>query len=252
MGTGAKLFPAFVLPVLGAAELVQRRFMSMLILGLGFFVSVGALALQLFLLGGAAAFTFVTYQERRGVEIEAVLGGLALLGHSLQGIPARVFFDFGSFQVSSPVLDDLAVPNLLFTAVLLATLALGAWLAARRDLIEIGRPASLTVVRYVVATLLVVILTNKVFSPQYLVWLLPFAALLPATRSLLLLAITLLTTLIYPLQFDALVRLDPNAILALNVRNLLLVVYYAWLVLPDIFTSRLQGGDVGQSADEAG
>ena len=80
--------------------------------------------------------------------------------------------------------------------------------------------------------MLVVILVNKVLSPQYLVWLLPFAALLPSRQSVLLLVIVVLTVLLYPLGFRALVSVQTPAVLALNVRNLLLVVYFAWVAWP--------------------
>ena len=74
-------------------------------------------------------------------------------------------------------------------------------------------------------------LANPVTVAQ-LVWLLPFAALLQARQSVLLLAVVALTTLVYPLSFGSLVSIDPAAVLVLNLRNILLLGYFAWTVWP--------------------
>ena len=90
----------------------------------------------------------------------------------------------------------------------------------------------MTLVHFAAATVLVVILTNKVLSPQYIVWVLPFVALLSPRKSLLFLAIVVLTTLVYPLEFQALIKLHPVQVVLLNVRNALLVVFFAWVTWP--------------------
>lgn len=79
------------------------------------------------------------------------------------------------------------------------------------------------------AVLLAVILTNKVFSPQYLVWLLPLAALRPWREAILLAVAGGLTLTIFLWNWPRLLALDPGVIVLLTVRNLLLVVLLAWL-----------------------
>jgi len=87
-------------------------------------------------------------------------------------------------------------------------------------------------VRYLFATVLVAMLANKVLSPQYIVWAFPFAALLPWRQSLLLLVTAIATTYLYPLSFQDLLRMHPNEVVLLNVRNALLVVLFVWAAWP--------------------
>ena len=47
----------------------------------------------------------------------------------------------------------------------------------------------MTLINFLLATLLLVMLANKVLSPQYIAWLLPFGALLPWRKTALLLVI---------------------------------------------------------------
>ena len=75
------------------------------------------------------------------------------------------------------------------------------------------------------------ILANKVLSPQYLAWLLPFAALLPGPQALLLVAASVLTTIEYPILFDALRAIDPFPVLVVNVRNAMLLVLFVWILV---------------------
>jgi len=80
------------------------------------------------------------------------------------------------------------------------------------------------------AVLLVVILTNKVLSPQYLVWLIPLAALRPMREAVLLALVGGLTLAIFLLNWPQLLALDAGMIVLLNVRNLLLLILLLWLV----------------------
>lgn len=232
LGTAVKLYPAFLAPVLGAYYLVGRRWKSMALLGFGLIVTVGAIVAQFYLIAGSDSLSFLFYQRDRGVEIESVIGGLALLADSFAGIDAHVSFAFGSFQVTSPAVQALATPGLIFQALLIVSLVGGGAYAFINEARRRGTVAPATLVAYVVATLLVVMLANKVFSPQYMCWLLPFGALLPARKALLLLVACVLTTLVYPLWFDALRAGVPIVVLVLNLRNLLMLALFVWLVFP--------------------
>jgi hypothetical protein len=89
--------------------------------------------------------------------------------------------------------------------------------------------------RYSAAAVLAFIITGKVLSPQYLVWLFPFLAVLDgpsgrlARRLFLLGCVT--TAMLYPGP-GFVMALDhrAGAILLLNLRNILLVWLLAWLL----------------------
>jgi hypothetical protein len=95
-----------------------------------------------------------------------------------------------------------------------------------------GRVSWEAIAASIVAAVLALIVTNKVLSPQYLIWLLPFGALLRRGPLLLLTAACALTTLIWPVLYEQLLALDAPVIVLLNVRNLVLCVLLGWLLIP--------------------
>src|SRR5207249_2134955 len=94
-----------------------------------------------------------------------------------------------------------------------------------------GRVTSESLVAYSVAALLAFIATNKVFSPQYLIWLLPFAPLLRLRQASALLAICALTIVLFPFDYDHLLSMELLPVLLLNLRNLLVVALLVWLMV---------------------
>jgi uncharacterized membrane protein len=231
-GVVSKIYPGALVPVLALAQLFERHVRWAALIVVGAAVASLAVMTETFLAAGNGAFSFLAYQQDRGVEIESVSGGIALLASVLGQAKAAISFGFGSYQVSSPIIDSLGLPQLALNAVLVVSLLAALFVSFRRDARNGGTIRPATLLRYSLATLLVVILVNKVLSPQYLVWLLPFAALLPSRQSLLLLVIVVLTVLLYPLGFGALVSVQAPAVIALNARNLLLVVYFVLVAWP--------------------
>lgn len=250
LAVGTKLYPAFLVPIFLAYYGFNGRWRSAAFFVLGVTLTVGAILAQVFLVAGFDGFSFLTYQRDRGTEIESVVGGVALAADAFLGIPARVYFAFGAFEVSSRVLRSLAVPDLLFQIALTGALVIGGLRAALRDRREVGAITGRTLINYIVATLLVVILANKVLSPQYLVWLLPFAALLPGPQALLLVAASVLTTIEYPILFDGLRAIDPFPVLVVNVRNAMLLALFVWVLVDS--QRRLERGEVGETSDDPG
>jgi hypothetical protein len=80
----------------------------------------------------------------------------------------------------------------------------------------------------VFATVTLLLLADKVFSPQYLVWLLPVGALLPRRATVPLAVTSFLTLLVYPIGYPDLILLRPPLIALLLLRNLLLVALLLW------------------------
>jgi glycosyl transferase family 87 len=229
LGALAKLYPAFLLPVFLVRYVARGEVLAAVRMLTGFLLPVALVMLPLIVVSGRAAFYFIDWQQVRGVEIESVVSGLVLLAHLVFGADAAATHAFNSWQISSPLADVLASPLLILTLVSLALILAAAFRAFRAE--HRGAPlrrgdllsASL------VAVLLVVILTNKVFSPQYLVWLLPLAALRPLREAILLAVAGGLTLTIFLLNWPQLLALDPGVIILLNVRNLLLVVLLGWV-----------------------
>lgn len=175
------------------------------------------------LLSPGGAFSGFSYASDRPLQIESTPASLLWIG-TWFGIPARAVYTFHSLNYVG-VLDGLLKP--------LSALALagGCLLVYWRQLA--GR---LDVRRAFVACVCVVLVTNKIFSPQYLIWVLPLVAYVEGF-DLLWVGVALLTTFIYPFIYFAhphikYVATDWRFLPTLAVRNALLLVITARTLRP--------------------
>jgi hypothetical protein len=230
LGVAAKLYPIVLMPIFGAYYLAGSNRLALLRLMLG---SIGATALTLLpfvLADPATMFAFLRYHEMRGLQIESLPAGAILLAHTLGVAEARLAFNYGALHLASP-LADAALKWLPLAFVGLFGLVLASALARfREERLLYGTISHASMVAYVVAGLLAFMLTNKVFSPQYIIWLLPFAPLLPWRQGSLLVAIYVITIAIFPFDYADLLALHTFPVLLLNVRNLLVIGLLIWLV----------------------
>jgi hypothetical protein len=179
-------------------------------------------AFALFDLNGAIV-SQLSYFAQRPIQIESTSSTLIWLAHFL-GIPwLGVYYDFGSVNVVSNI-SALISPIGTFFLILGFLYVL--WLQLRGK-IDITQAA--------IALLLLFITTGKVFSPQYLIWLIPLLAYAGAFDLFWLSfwgTISLLTTILYIFfnsQLAAPTNPDlifiPNGFLEIvAVRNIFLVV----------------------------
>jgi hypothetical protein len=114
---------------------------------------------------------------------------------------------------------------------LLALVAGVALLRFRRDAASEGRIQPTTLAVAIVAVLVALIVSSKVFSAQYIVWFLPLVPFLPGRLRWMGLVIAGLSTFIFPLAYTALWQLDPPMAVVLNVRNALLIGFLSWLLV---------------------
>ncbi len=159
------------------------------------------------------AFSALGYASARPLQVESLPATVLWLGTAL-GIPAHAVFSFQSYNYVGP-LDGVVVP-LSSVAMLLGCL----WIYWRqsRGLLRAGEA--------MLAVLCVLLATDKVFSPQYLIWVIPFVAAVEGFSTLWL-AICALTTLDYPILYYAfsatMHSYDTRLMAVLALRNALLV-----------------------------
>jgi len=182
-------------------------------------------------LAGPASLGWLLYQQERGLQIESVGAGLLLGLHLLAGQPLEVAYAFGSVQVRAPGSELLVAASPVALAVLLGVVTAVAALRFRWDHARLGRVPSSSVHLASAAAIAALLVGSKVLSVQYVIWLLPFAVFLPRRMGWLLLAVTALSTAIYTTDYTGLWRLEAPVIVALLVRNVLLAVTAAWLVV---------------------
>ncbi len=229
LATGIKLWPALLLPALLGVAATRRR-VAAAVAATGAVLAGGSLALG----GWDRLLSPLAYQSDRGLQIESVLATPAMVAWWLDRDSWVVGYAASkSFEVDGPV-----VPLLVSTSTLLTVAYLAGLLVAWGRLTTLARAgvdlSPLTTVWLVLASVLGFVVTGKVFSPQYLLWVLPVAAAglvvadsrpLRAWTAVLLVA-TGLTHLVFPVGYEALtVGTGPvGAVVAtLAVRNVVVV-----------------------------
>lgn len=221
IGAWIKIWPGAL--VLAAVVALRTR---MRVLFAAAVVTAGVVATLLLLGADTEIFGFLTEQTGRGLQIEAV-AATPFLWLAVAGA-ARIEYSFEilTFQIAAPGVDAVAAALTPLMAVsVLAVTAVGALKAVRGATFpRLFPPLALTLV-----TLLIV--TNKVGSPQFQTWLIAPVILWlvldrvrARTPAVVVLALCLLTCLVYPLGYDALLRADALSVAVLTVRNVLLVV----------------------------
>lgn len=221
VGAWIKIWPG---ALLAAAVVASHRRARMLLTALA--VAAG-IVLVLFLLGADRhLFGFLTEQTGRGLQVEAVAATPFLWFVPTGAASIDYSFDILTFQISAAGADAVsAALTPAMVVVVTALLVLGAVKAAR------GAASNRLLPPLTLALVVALIVTNKVGSPQFQVWLIAPIVLwfvLDRTRAVVAAAIVLvlcgLTCLIYPLTYDALLRAETLPVLLLTVRNALLVV----------------------------
>jgi hypothetical protein len=248
----AKLFPVAILPAIAVPWLVPLDARGLVRLGQGFVATLLAGLLPFVALaGGEATLQFLRYNAERGLQVESVGGGLAVLLGLFAGRPVDMDFRFSSVNVDGAFADLWLA---LLPVLTIAGFGLVAWLGWRRVRIEaavLGQVRARTVVELATVSLLMLLATSKVYSIQYAVWLVPLAALLGGRRFWLAAAVVALTMPIHPLLYEGLVNQEALPILVLNLRNALLVALLAWM-LSDLARHPSRGGRRAEGGVEDG
>jgi hypothetical protein len=186
---------------------------------------VGAVAVTTFAVTGSTGFAQVLqYQRVRGLQIESVVALPLLWLRALGADGYQPVFDFGAWQISGPGSEFLAVLSTAVFAASLAVIGVRHWLAMRHDVGPAGVGLTAAVV------LLASLLTNKVFSPQYVLWLLAIvvaAAVLDPDdwRGLVpaILGVAALTQLVFPILYGDVIYGAWFGLLILTARDLVLI-----------------------------
>jgi hypothetical protein len=231
--TWIKVWPAAVLVSIVIA-LRARRAVAVAAAVVSFLIVAVALALG----SGTHVFSFITEQAGRGLQVEAPISTIWLWLAAGGTAHAFVYYDQDilTYQVSG---DGVALTSGVMTLVLACAAVAVAVLgiaAARRGVRDTDLLPTLAL-----ALVTTLIALNKVGSPQFIMWLaVPVIIGLVGGRSkagvsfripaALVGIIGMLTQLIYPFFYTALLSLNPVMLVALTTRNLLLFVLLGWAV----------------------
>lgn len=240
VATWIKVWPAAVVL---AVVVASRRRVTMLVAGSAVTALIAA---AVWLLGGARYLTgFVTEQTDRALQLEAPVSTpwvwLAMLGQPQTSIYQN--YAIATREIRGPGTEAAAalMNPLMFAAIgVIFVLML---LARRRG----HDPAQLLLIG-ALALVTAFVVFNKVGSPQYMLWIAPVVAAgilhgwhrwrIPAY---LMLVISGLTTLVFPVFYLPLIAGDPFSLVLLTLRNGLLIVLLSWAVLHLVHLVRTPG-----------
>jgi hypothetical protein len=228
LGTAAKLFPVlFVPPAIVAAAGRRTRLLAGVV--------AGGLIAWLPFAGetGEMIHDVLGYHSGRGIHLESVWGSWLNLNR-VAGGPAELVFEFGAFHIVGPDAElMLRWTTALSIAIVVASTLIAVVRWRRRP-----RRAQMELPLAVTATLALLLGTGRVFSPQFIVWLLATAAVLFSVRPRvalwagpLLMAIVVMTAVGYPLAFDLLREGERWPALLLVYRNAAVIALGVLLML---------------------
>lgn len=252
LGAVIKLVPLFWFPVFVLFEVVEKGRLNigkavkpailLLIPFMVFMVSYNATVK-----GGL--FRLMGEQGLRGIQIESVWASPLMLYYSIKGAPSSAKLNS---EYAAQHINDSALPKFYLLAskyagfcllgIFFLTLAYFVWRGERKELAENSRV--LLIMFFVIAFL---ISTQRVLSPQYMIWLMPgiAVAIFMGKTDLPLLVhavlIFVLTYIGFDLGYWKYVSLDLKMAIVVNLRNLLLLSLCA-LIIARIFSSKKEDG----------
>ncbi len=276
LGFTAKLYPIIIAPLF-ALYLLRHREYKKLIYGVAIF---GAIVLALNLPWAIISWdgycnldnneSFLGYHMNRGLHSESSYGSVLLVGQMLGNAPMAADLTYGSWNIISPLADSLAQSSFYVTVIFLlityafyATRLWGRSETTNRVVMPSNGAAEL-VLRYSLVAVFIMLLTSKVFSPQFLIWLCP---LLPLVRVRwryivwgLFLVVGGLSQYIYPyhyMEFEYATlgsELGENYLIAmLAIRNFLMVAMAViYLLPPGSLVNRKREKDIANSLTPSG
>lgn len=237
LGAMVKVVPGVVLPAAllwllcaGGGARPQWRRAGVLIAG--FVVTLLALHGLFYAAWGDGYLRSFTYHLDRGFQVESVYAGVLMAGRGWGEVLA-VEHSYGAHHVVTPVTVWLKPLALALSLVLAAVVAGRFWrikIAAEPGVRERA------MVGLMVLLLTAFMLTNKVFSPQYLLWIAPLLAAVYGGcvrlrgGELVFLLIGILSQVLFPRFYEQLTQMDPWVVGLLNGRNGLLLLLFGWLV----------------------
>ncbi|GAA2893654.1 hypothetical protein [Microbacterium esteraromaticum] len=187
----------------------------------------GVIVLPLLALGaGENLLGFLTAQNGRGLQIEAVFATPFLWAAVLGEAKIQYSFDILTYQVVAPAAQAVAAATTPAMAIVVAAIVILGLLRSRR-----GARWQLLVPPLALALTVALIVMNRVGSPQFTVWLIAPAMLWiifdrtrAHTAAALVLLLCALTFCVYPLTYDGLLAAHGLPVLLLSLRNAMLVV----------------------------
>ncbi len=173
------------------------------------------------------------YHAARGLQIESMYALVPYLGNLLFDVPIKVYEEYNSMNIAMVNGGGwLLTASSILPVVAMTTLCFMFWRVLRAR--DISNATPLLVVRTATLFVFLFILTFKVLSPQFLIWLTPLLYLIGPRHYkaffATFLGLLFVTQMIWPGFYFLLEEAHPIGVTMLLVRNLGLVALFAWMM----------------------
>jgi hypothetical protein len=222
VATAAKLVPVALLPALLVLH-GRRAGWRPAAIGAVASVAAGAATILPFaVIAPSGTWRLFAYHLERPLQIESSGSAALLAWIRVTGGHLRQVQSFGSENLAGGATGAVATLMSLLAAILVVAIAWSLW---RRALDPDWREAAVSALA---ATMVALVVSGKVLSPQYLCWLLPVVLLVPGRRGIAAAIVTAValgvTQAIFPTLYGDLVDdFDPLPVALLGLRNAMLV-----------------------------
>lgn len=250
MATAVKIFPIILLPFF-VIQLGQKASLrqAVKLLG-GYFLTLSLLLLPMIGLGGQGFLYIFNYHFLRDTEVESLPASILFVG-SFFGQEAT-FNSFASWNISVLGWDRIVSRLFLFLGLILS-LAVYPWFYRQPKGKRQVNSGEFLMIKAILIAILIFIGFNKVFSPQYLIWLEPFVLwfiLYLGRKKMFILGslwcLVLILTMFNLANFWSLIALSQPIILTQILRNGVYLVFLVLVVLTKEEKFKSGGKDYNQ------
>jgi hypothetical protein len=229
----AKGVPLLLAP-LALIHLIRADARRSRLLELGLFVASGAAVIAAVVLPAGWLATHhlldsLRYHSERPIQIESMPGAIMGVLHAFAPTSFHAVKSYGSTNIVGPYAGLLSAACVVLAVVGAVAIHVQLWRRMRDR-----QSAPIALAAAFCGILVLYMTAGRVFSPQYLVWLLPLGGLVSlatgAVETLMLLAAFLLSQLIYPTCYFQVSHLETWSSILVLLRNLL-VLYWGWRIV---------------------
>ena len=237
-----KLYPLVIAPLFVIWHIMKRQYRQ-LVKGVGVFLAViFVLAIPWVIIDAQGFWGFISYHLERGLHAESLYGSFVMVGQLLGLTHVECALSYGSYNLISPLANNISVSSFYITAVIfIALYMLFIFKLHKRqhNIASLEAPAVETdaeLLRYASLAVIAFLLSSKVFSIQYMIWLCPLLPLLYIRRSNLMIILLLIagvfTLYIYPFNYTPFTHFETLPVIIMASRNLLLMSIGALILFP--------------------
>ncbi len=233
LGMFMKIYPALFLLVFFVFLFNRRQYRDIAVQAVFCLVLCAVLMAPFLIMAPDNAWNFVSYHGDRGLQVESTAASIIMLFGTFGFGGFHVISSFGSWNLGGSVADSLA--SVTFAAMVVAILVSLAFYFLR-DRICPENEREMWLMLGCAAVLTSFVILNKVFSAQYVIWLitayLPLAMYLRSGKSYCLCIAALVMvylTMVMVKLYDDLVYNHPDGIVVLFIRNVLVLSMLAFM-----------------------